>query len=97
MREAGEVQLRKLANTLWGDTIATEVIVATGKPYLQIVNGAKEMFSDLIIMGGHAAGARGLFHRNTLARVTRCASCPVLVVHPFERESVRDTSRQRIQ
>ena len=95
IRGAGEEQLRKLAEVLWGDMIATEVIVVTGKPYQQIVNGAKEMFADLIIMGSVSAiGAWGMFRRNTLTRVTRAAPCPVLVVHPIEQQSVRDPSHR---
>ena len=97
IREAGEMQLWKLADALWGDEVATDAVVATGKPYLQIVGEAREMASDLIIMGGHGpVGSWGLFRRNTLAKVVRHAPCPVLVVHPFELGSIRDTSRQRI-
>jgi nucleotide-binding universal stress UspA family protein len=97
MREAGEQQLRKLANELWGDEIATDIVVATGNPYLLIVSGSKEMYSDLIVMGSHTpVGEWGLFRRNTLAKVVRHAPCPVLVVHPSEQGFVRDTSHQRI-
>ena len=96
LREASDRQLQKLADVLWGDDIATDVVVATGKPFLQIVNGAKEMFSDLIVMGSHTpVGAWGLFRRNTLAKVVRHAPCPVLVVHPREQGFVQNTSRQR--
>jgi nucleotide-binding universal stress UspA family protein len=97
MREAGEGKLRKLADELWSDEVATDAVVATGKPYLQIIREAKEMASDLIVMGGHGpVGSWGLFRRNTLAKVVRHAPCPVLIVHPFQQGSIRDTSRQRI-
>src|SRR5580698_1215757 len=32
--ETGERQLRKLVDVIWGDEIAADIVVATGKPYL---------------------------------------------------------------
>ena len=97
MREAGEQQLRKLTDELWSGEIATDAVVATGKPCLQIVGEAEEMSSDLIIMSSHGlVGSWGLFRRNTLAKVVRHAPCPVLIVHPSKQGFIRDTSRQRI-
>jgi nucleotide-binding universal stress UspA family protein len=64
---------------------------------MEIVREAKEMSFDLIVMGGHGpVGSWGLFRRNTLAKVVRHAPCPVLVVHPFKEDFIRDTSRQGI-
>jgi nucleotide-binding universal stress UspA family protein len=40
--EVGERQLRKLVDVIWGDEIATDIIVASRRPYRQIVNEAKE-------------------------------------------------------
>lgn len=86
MGEAGETQLRKLVAAIWGDDIATDIVVATGKPYRQIINEAKEMNSDLIIMAGpDAVGSWGLFRRDTTTKVVRRAPCPVLVVPALER------------
>lgn len=85
MSEAGEHQLRKLVEVLWGDEISTDIVVATGKPHRQIINEAKEMNSDLIIMAGpNAVGSWGLFRRDTTAKVVRHAPCPVLVVPALE-------------
>ena len=91
MREAGETQLRKLTDVLWGDEVATDIVIATGKIFQQIVNEAKEVNADLIIMGSHQAnGSSRLFHRSTTERVVRSARCPVLVVHALEHGSARE-------
>lgn len=86
MVEAGESQLRKLVDVIWGDAIATDIVVASGKPDVQIVNEAKETKADMIIMASHGAvGPWGFFRRSTVAKVVRYAPCPVLVVPMFER------------
>ena len=96
MSEAGEDQLRKLADVIWGEEITTDIVVATGKPYLQIVNEAREMNSDMIIMASHGVvGTWGLFRRNTTTKVVRYAPCPVLVVQAFGRGLVTDASVKR--
>jgi universal stress protein A len=84
--ETGERQLRKLVDVIWGEEISTDIVVATGKPHLQIVNEAKETGADMIIMGSHGpVGAWGLIRRSTTTKVMRQAPCPVLVVQPFGR------------
>jgi nucleotide-binding universal stress UspA family protein len=86
VREAGECQLSQLIDVLWADEIKAEAIVAIGIPHLQIVNEAREIQADLIIMGTHGpVGIWGLFRRNTTSKVVRYAPCPVLVVPLFER------------
>jgi universal stress protein A len=92
MPDAGECQLGRLIDVLWGDEIEAEVMVAIGKPHLQIVNEAKETNADLIIMGSHGAvGAWGLFRCNTTPKVVRRAPCPVLVVPLLEHGFVMDS------
>jgi universal stress protein A len=58
-----------------------ETIVREGAAHLQVLKVAAERQSDLIVMGVHGRGALDLliFGSNT-ARVTRGATCPVLVV-----------------
>jgi universal stress protein A len=86
MSEVGECQIRKLVDVIWGEEIATDVVVAGGKPYQQIVNEAKEMNADMIIMASHGVvGSWGFFRRGTTAKVVRHAPCPVLVVPAYER------------
>ena len=93
MSEVCEAQLRKLADVIWGEEITADIVVATGRPDLQIVNEAREMNSDMIVMASHGVvGAWGLFRRNTTAKVVRYAPCPVLVVQAFGRGLVTDAS-----
>jgi len=92
MRDAGEYQLSRLIEVFWGDEIEAEVLVADGKPHLQIVNEARETNADLIIMGSHGAvGTWGLFRQSTTSKVARDAPCPVLVVPLLEHGFVLDS------
>lgn len=94
--EVGERQLRKLVDVIWGDEIATDIVVATGKPHEQIVNEAKEMKADMIIIASHGpVGAWGLIRRGTATWVARHAPCPVLVVGPFQRGFAADGAAER--
>src|SRR5579859_6993131 len=84
--EVGESQIRQLVDVIWGDEIAVDIVVASGKPEVQIVNGAREMKADMIIMASLGTiGSWGFFHRSTLAKVVQRAPCPVLVVPALER------------
>jgi nucleotide-binding universal stress UspA family protein len=86
LREAGECQLNQLIDVLWANEVKAEALVAVGIPHLQIVNEAREIQADLIIMGTHGpVGIWRLFRRNTTSKVVRYAPCPVLVVPLFER------------
>ena len=95
LREAGESQIRHLVDVIWGDEIAVDVVVAAGKPDIQIVNGARETKADMIIMASYrTVGLWGFFRRSTLARVVRGAPCPVLVVPAFEHGFVMNDTIQ---
>ena len=64
------------------DTISGNVVV--GIPFMEIIHAAKELNSDMIIMGTH--GRTGLQHvlmGSVAEKVVRRAPCPVLTVkHP---------------
>jgi nucleotide-binding universal stress UspA family protein len=95
-QEAGECQLSKLIDVLWANEIKVEALVAIGIPHLQIVNEAREIQADLIIMGTHGpVGIWKLFRRNTTSKVVRYAPCPVLVVPLFERGFALDSRALR--
>src|SRR5580693_8144104 len=86
LREAAECQLNQLIDVLWANEVKAEALVAIGIPHLQIVNEAREIQADLVIMGTHGpVPTWGLFRRNTTSKVVRYAPCPVLVVPLFER------------
>jgi len=94
--ETGERQLRKLVDVIWGEEISTDIVVATGKPHVQIVNEAKETGADMIIMGSHGpVGAWGLIRRGTTTKVVRQAPCPVLVIQPFGHGFAADAAAER--
>jgi nucleotide-binding universal stress UspA family protein len=55
-------------------------VVATGKPYQEILRVAADEKADLIVIGSHG-GAAGVFaFGSTTNHVTRAAACPVLSV-----------------
>jgi nucleotide-binding universal stress UspA family protein len=96
VRDAGECQLNQLIDVLWANEVKAEALVAIGIPHLQIVNEAREIQADLIIMGSHGpVGIWGLFRRNTTSKVVRYAPCPVLVVPLFERGFALDSHALR--
>ena len=67
----------------------TQGSVRTGTPFLEIINYAKELPADLVVMGTH--GRTGLKHMligSVAEKVVRKSPCPVLTVkhphHQFE-------------
>ena len=64
-------------------------VMTSNAPALTIVNYAKEMSIDLIVMGTHGRGPIAHLLMGSVAeRVVRLAGCPVLVV-PASRARVR--------
>jgi nucleotide-binding universal stress UspA family protein len=58
-----------------------DTLVATGKPYREILGVASEQHSDLIVIGIHGRGAADLlFFGSTTQHVVREATCPVLTL-----------------
>jgi nucleotide-binding universal stress UspA family protein len=67
--------------------------VRRGKPFVQIIQAAREENADLIVMGTH--GHTGIQHfliGGTAERVVRKAHCPVMVVRP--KETTADAGQQ---
>jgi nucleotide-binding universal stress UspA family protein len=60
---------------------AVDTVLATGKPYREILRVASDEMSDLIVVGIHGRGAADLlFFGSTAQHVVRQASCPVLTL-----------------
>jgi nucleotide-binding universal stress UspA family protein len=58
-----------------------DTVLATGKPYREILRVAADQQSDLIVIGIHGrGGADLLFFGSTVQHVVRQASCPVLTL-----------------
>jgi nucleotide-binding universal stress UspA family protein len=84
VRAAAEVDALKRLRELTPDgtgPCSVKTVVREGSPYREILKTAAARAADLIVMGVHGRGAMDLmlFGSNT-ARVSRAATCPVLIV-----------------
>jgi nucleotide-binding universal stress UspA family protein len=88
MEQAARQQLAELADSLRARRIAARVLLSVGRAHEVIVDAAKKMKVDLVVMSTH--GRTGLSHvvmGSVAERVVRTAACPVLTMHP--RRAVR--------
>jgi len=88
LRESAQEQLKRLRQSL-GKEVKSEAEFRFGRPEFEIVQLAKELDIDLIILSTH--GRTGLAHAflgSTTERVVRHAGCPVLVVREREHDFV---------
>ena len=73
------------------DVLEVETIVVKGVPFHEIINAAREINADLIVIGTH--GKTGLSHimmGSVAEKVVRKAPCPVLTVRMFSPLPVTD-------
>jgi nucleotide-binding universal stress UspA family protein len=61
------------------DEVGAESKVVTGHPPVMILDYAKEIGADLIVIASHRPGLQDYFLGSTAARVVRHAECAVLV------------------
>jgi universal stress protein A len=74
-------RLRNFARAVVGTGVPIKAIVRTGVPVEEISRLAASYGPDMIIMGRHMQ--RGFWHwfrRGTVARLVRCATCPVIAL-----------------
>lgn len=85
-----EKQLNALAKSLAPErTGAATALVRRGLAAQEIVDVAKELDVDLIVMGTHGyTGWKHFCIGSTAERVVRAASCPVLVVRQKEHDFI---------
>lgn len=85
-RHRAAEQLKQIANDQF-KAVPTTTRVATGAAHVEIVELAREIGADLIVMATHG---RGFFSHavlgSTTERVVRRAPCPVLIVRKNEKE-----------
>jgi nucleotide-binding universal stress UspA family protein len=89
MRASGDKQLAQLAVDEVRGEIATDTIIRTGSPAFEIIELAKSLPADLIVISTH--GHTGLKHvvlGSVAEHVVRRAPCPVLVVREHEHDFV---------
>jgi nucleotide-binding universal stress UspA family protein len=88
-------QLAKLAQRLAKRRLRVKTVFETGVPYQTILDTAKKLKVDLIVMATH--GRTGLTHLllgSVTEKVVRSASCPVLTVRAGAKKR-RSASRKR--
>ena len=91
LRASGEQKLAALVLEEIPQTVPVEILVRTGRAAQEIVDAAKELETDLIIIATH--GRNGLKHMvigSTAENVVRQAPCPVLTVREKEHEFITE-------
>jgi len=74
-------ELEQLAKTEIGNLLKYNIIVKNGKPFMEIIETATEIDSDLIIISTHGhTGVEHLLFGSTAEKVVRKAPCPVLTI-----------------
>jgi nucleotide-binding universal stress UspA family protein len=80
-REERRQRLDRLIPDAARSACSVQTVVATGKPYREILRLATEQTSDLIVIGLHGRGPIDLlFFGSTAQQVIRAAGCPVLTL-----------------
>jgi len=75
-----EEELKKLASEI-NSSLNVEVVIKTGKPFVEINDTAAEKDIDLIIIATHGhTGVEHLLFGSTAEKVVRKAPCPVLTI-----------------
>lgn len=81
-REQLEVQLQEWLRTSAAD-VKTEAVVTEGAPGARIVERARTLPADLIVIGSHGrSGVERLILGSVTEKVVRQAECPVMTVPP---------------
>ena len=74
-------ELTSLAKTEIPADVKCKCIIKTGKPFLEIIETAKEEDIDLIIIASHGhTGVEHILFGSTAEKVVRKAPCPVLTL-----------------
>lgn len=74
-------ELEKLAKTEINGELEVETIIKTGKPFIEIIETAREIAVDLIIIATHGrSGVEQILFGSTAEKVVRKAPCPVLTL-----------------
>lgn len=81
LHSRAEDELKNLAKNMIEASIVGETIIKTGKPFVEIIETAKEKDADLIIIATHGhTGVEHLLFGSTAEKVVRKAPCPVLTL-----------------
>lgn len=81
MDERAKEELNKLAKQEIPPEITCNIIIKTGKPFVEIIETAAEKDVDLIIIATHGhSGVEHILFGSTAEKVVRKAPCPVLTL-----------------
>ena len=81
MDERAKQELDKLAKTEIPNNVSVKAMIKTGKPFVEIVETARELDADLIIIATHGrSGVEHILFGSTAEKVVRKAPCPVLTL-----------------
>lgn len=81
MAERADKEMNRLTEEEIGSSVEFEKIIKTGKPFMEIIETASEIDSDLIIIATHGhTGVEHLLFGSTAEKVVRKAPCPVLTL-----------------
>ncbi|MBD3410645.1 MAG: universal stress protein [Ignavibacteriales bacterium] len=79
MRERSKDELESVARERVAEGVEFSTIVRTGKPFIEIIETARDENADLIIIPTHGrTGVEHIFFGSTAEKVVRKAPCPVL-------------------
>ncbi len=79
LAEAGK-RLKAFAKDHVPGGVSVETHIALGRSYEEILEAAKKIKADLIVIGSHQPGTEDFFLGSTASSVVRFARCSVLVV-----------------
>ena len=81
LSEKANSELEELATNEIGDSLKYNILIKTGKPFMEIIETATEVDADLIIIATHGhTGVEHLLFGSTSEKVVRKAPCPVLTL-----------------
>jgi len=89
VRAASEKELAKLAVDEIRGEVSADTVVRMGSPAPEIIDLAKKLSADLIVISTHGrTGLKHVFLGSVAEHVIRNAPCPVLVVREQERDFI---------
>ena len=95
-RASGEKELAKLIVDEVRGEVSADTLVRSGSPALEIIEVAKQLAADLIVISTHGhTGLTHVFLGSVAEHVVRWAPCPVLVVREQEHEFLAASGRHR--
>lgn len=81
MDKRANEELENLARKQIPKDLSTKTIVKTGKPFVEIIDTAKQIDADIIIIATHGhSGVEHILFGSTAEKIVRKAPCPVLTL-----------------